>query len=466
MQIEIGKTDDGRTIGLPLKYANRHGLVAGATGTGKTVSLQRMAEQFSNAGVPVFTADIKGDLSGISTACPTTFWDIAGEHGHPIKTSLQEMGELTLSRMLNANATQEGTLAIALQRARHDHDYMLGLDDLRWQLADMAENRETVCSQYGNVTASSINAIQRNLIALQSQDGDNLFGEPPFEIEDFMRLDASGKGYVNLLHADKLMHTPKLYGALIFWLLNQLLQKLPEVGDAEKPKLVFFFDEAHILFRDAPKHLLEAVERVVRLIRSKGVGVYFVTQTPADVPDRVLAQLGNRIQHALRAFTPKEQRLVKAAARAFRPNEGVDVERAVLDMGVGEALVSMLISDGVPAPVERIRVKMPKGKMGPIDGETRQQAIAQSPMGQKYPNADLDEQKVVAFHNRMRQRDGIDPVKPPKEREHADPSVEENLDVLRDDLSAPTEPIKKGQFKAGLLLVVVAFAVYQVAQLI
>jgi len=399
--ISIGSTTEGIQLELPLRFANRHGLVTGATGTGKTVTLQRLAEQFSTAGVPVFAADVKGDLSGIATASPVKFWDVFGAKGYPIKTSVQEMGAVLLSRMLNLNETQAGTLAICLKKAEDDQNYLLGLDDLRWALVEMQDEREEVCQKYGNVTASSIATIQRNILTLEAQGGEHLFGEPPFDIVGMM-AQRDGRGVVNLLHADQLMEAPKLYGTLIYWLLTELFRKLPEAGDLDKPKLVFFFDEAHLLFRDAPKHLLESVERIVRLVRSKGVGVYFVTQSPADVPDGVLAQLGNRIQHALRAYTPKEQRFVKAAARAFRPNPAIDVEKAVLEMGLGEALVSTLVSDGVPSPVERVRVTMPNGQLSPIS-EIERQAI-----NGVLPAARPDQ--ACTFENRQRAARGLDTV--------------------------------------------------------
>lgn len=406
--IEIGRSGPN-SVRLPLRFANRHGLVTGATGTGKTVTLQRLAEQFSAAGVPVFAADIKGDLSGVATAAPVTFWDVFGRKGHPIRTSVQEMGPQLLARMLNLNETQAGTLAIALKRAEDQADFLLSLDDLRWQLQDMQDDRETVCQVYGNITAASIATIQRNILTLEQQGGARLFGEPPFDINDFM-LQVDGLGAINLLHADDLMEAPKLYGALIFWLLTELFRRLPEVGDLDKPKLVFFFDEAHLLFRDAPKHLLESIERIVRLVRSRGVGVYFVTQSPADVPDNVLAQLGNRVQHALRAYTPKEQRFLKAAARAFRPNPKINVEQAVLEMGVGEALVSTLMADGVPSPVERIKVAMPAGQIGPISDIEREMTVEASPLRVKYPPMTEGADLIHQFQNRQRQKRGLPAV--------------------------------------------------------
>ncbi|WP_108461363.1 helicase HerA-like domain-containing protein [Devosia naphthalenivorans] len=458
MNIDLGLTADGRKVSLPLKFANRHGLITGATGTGKSCSLQRMAEQFSAAGVPVFAADIKGDLSGIATNAPVTFWDVFGDKGHPIRTSVQEMGAVLLARMLNLNETQAGTLSIALKRAEDQADFLLTLDDLRWQLQDMQDDRETVCQVYGNITAASIATIQRNVLTLEQQGGAKLFGEPPFEIADFMRA-ADGKGMVNLLHADGLMEAPKLYGTLIYWLLTELFRKLPEVGDVEKPKLVFFFDEAHLLFADAPKHLLDAIERIVRLVRSRGVGVYFVTQSPSDVPDGVLAQLGNRIQHALRAYTPKEQRFVKAAARAFRPNKDVDVEKAVLEMGLGEALVSTLIDDGVPMPVERIKVGKPAGQIGALSDIERQTIIEQSPMRQKYPSVIEGQRHSHDFQNRHRAARGLVVREWQGERSQSGMSVREALAPVH---AIGARPVKSWQSELywGLGYLTVAGALF------
>ena len=410
-EIGLGASHSGKAIALPLAYANRHGLVTGATGTGKTVTLQRMAEQFSAAGVPVFAADVKGDLSGIAAGgAPVQFLDVFRDHGHAVRTSVHNLGPLLLSRMLGLNETQSGTLAIAFKRADDNNDWILDLDSLRWHLNDMADEREDVQRRYGNVTGNSIAAIQRQLLALESQGGAELLGEPPFDIADLLSVDSTGRGMVTLLHADALMESPKLYATLLLWLLSELFRKLPEAGDLDRPRLVFFFDEAHLLFRDAPKPLLEMVERVVRLVRSKGVGVYFVTQSPADVPDAVLAQLGNRIQHALRAYTPKEQRLVKAVAKAFRPNPDIDVARAVLELAVGEALVSTLQDGGTPAPVERVQIAMPNGKVGPIEPEVRQSIIERSPLFSRYP-AIIDKADAFAqFIGRMRAARGLPPV--------------------------------------------------------
>lgn len=472
MQITIGQTNAGSAVSLPLRYANRHGLITGATGTGKTVTLQRLAEQFSAAGVPVFAADVKGDLSGIATASPVTFWDVFGVKGHPIRTSVQDIGPALLGRMLDVNETQTGTLAIALKRAEDQADYLLTLDDLRWQLQDMQDDRENVCQIYGNITASSIATIQRNLLTLEQQGGASLFGEPPFQIGDFMRTidetmdgyaaNMDGKGMVNLLHADSLMEAPKLYGALIYWLLTELFRKMPEVGDLEKPRLVFFFDEAHLLFKDAPKHLLESLERIVRLVRSRGVGVYFVTQSPSDVPDNVLAQLGNRIQHALRAYTPKEQRFVKAAARAFRPNKGIDVEKAVLEMGLGEALVSTLIDDGVPMPVERIRVTKPAGQIGPLSDLERATIIEQSPLRVRYPAMVEGERHIWEFQNRQRLARGLKGLQEPTGYRPPAMTMDEVLAPLT-RLHEPHTPGLLSRFLWGVAWLAAAGGLYALA---
>lgn len=413
--VALGLTQSGKAIGLPLKYGNRHGLVTGATGTGKTVTLQTLAEGFSNAGVPVFAADVKGDLSGIAAdgkgqRCPVTLWDIFAERGLPIRTSVHALGAELLSSMLRLNETQHGALAIAFRKAKDDNDFLLTLDDLRWALSEMLEMREDICKRYGNVTASSIAAIQRNILALEAQGGDRLFGEPPFKIADFLRTE-NGRGVVNLLHADKLMECPGLYSIFLLWLLTELFRELPEAGDLAKPKLVFFFDEAHLLFSDAPKPLLQQIERLVRLVRSKGVGVFFVTQSPADVPDTVLAQLGNRIQHALRVYTPKEQRLVKVAAQAFRPNKGVDVQSAIVNMGIGEALVSVMIEDGVPSPVERVKIDLPESQIGPISDLEREVIVRDCPLRATYPAQVEADAMRKHFTDRMRAANGLPPIK-------------------------------------------------------
>ncbi|HEX8417881.1 MAG TPA: helicase HerA-like domain-containing protein, partial [Methylobacterium sp.] len=391
---------------LTLKLANRHGLVAGATGTGKTVTLQVMAEGFSNAGVPVFAADIKGDLSGLAAAgeskpvfvkraeelgltyepdrFPTVFWDLFGTQGHPIRATVIEMGPLLLARLLELNDTQEGVLNIAFRVADDNQWPVIDLKDLRALLLFLTENLKEVSGKYGNVSAASVGAIQRQLLMLENQDADQFFGEPALDLADFMRVDREGRGVVNILAADKLMQRPRLYASFLLWMLSELFEQLPEVGDLDKPKLVFFFDEAHLLFNDAPKALLDAVEQVVRLIRSKGVGVYFVTQNPLDVPETVLGQLGNRVQHALRAFTPRDQRAVKAAAETFRQNPGFDVAQVITELAVGEALVSFLEAKGTPSVVERALIAPPAGRVGPLTEGERNALIAASPLRGKY----------------------------------------------------------------------------------
>jgi DNA helicase HerA-like ATPase len=407
--VEIGRTAALAPVALPLRLANRHGLVTGATGTGKTVTLQRMVEQFSAAGVPVFAADVKGDLSGISTASPTTFWDIFGMAGLPIRTSVQAMGPAMLSSMLRLNETQAGAMAIGFRRAEDERAYMLTLDDLRWSLNDMLEEREEISKRYGNVTAASISAIQRNILALEAQGGENLFGEPAFDIADFMRLDMKGRGVVNLLHADRLLEAPKLYATFLLWLLSELFRKLPEAGDQAKPKLVFFFDEAHLLFANAPKTLLEQIERLVRLVRSKGVGVFFVTQSPADVPATVLEQLGTRILHAMRAHTAESLRKVRAAADTIRPRKGFNTREELPVLGIGEALVSVIGEDNVPSEVEKVKVGLPMGQIGPISDFERFAAIEETPLRAKYGDPGAVHEQAYHFNRRMLQERGIDP---------------------------------------------------------
>jgi DNA helicase HerA-like ATPase len=409
--IEVGTTSEGKVIGLPLKRACMHGLVTGSTGGGKTVTLQRLAEQFSKHGVPVFCSDIKGDLSGIATNCPTQFWDLYGVHGLPIRTSIQAMGSELLARMLKLNNTQEGTLAICFKKAEDERDFMLTIEDLRFALIDMLDNREAVCNRYGNVTGASINAIQRNLLTLESQGGFNLFGEPPFDIRDFMRVEfedgAYKRGVVNLLHADRLMEAPKLYATFLLWLLTELFRNLPEVGDLAQPKMVFFFDEAHLLFTDAPANLLQSIERLVRLVRSKGVGVFFVTQAVSDVPDTVLAQLGTKIQHALRAFTPKDQRTIRATAAAFRENRGVDVRKDITTLPVGTAFVSVIDEEGIPTKVEKVSISKPDSQIGAIESFQRDAIMKTSPLRTKYSYAGTEGEAAKAFDNRMRRERGL-----------------------------------------------------------
>ncbi len=399
--VYIGKSI--KQEGLNLKLANRHGLITGATGTGKTVTLQILAEGFSSQGVPVFAADVKGDLSGIAVEgepkdfllkraetieyddygfedFPTVFWDLFGEQGHPIRTTISEMGPLLLSRLLNLSEAQEGALNIAFRIADDEGLAVLDLKDLRALMINLGQRSKEIRTEYGSVHSATIGAIQRRLLVLEEQGAENFFGEPALDIKDLMRTTRNGRGYINILAADKLMQSPQLYATFLLWLLSELFEDLPEVGDPDKPKLVFFFDEAHLLFDEAPKALVEKVEQVVRLIRSKGVGVYFVTQNPLDVPDGVLAQLGNRIQHALRAFTPRDQKAVRAAADTFRQNPDFDAEEIITQLGVGEALVSVLEKKGVPSVVQRTLIRPPSSRLGPIEPDERRQAVQQSPV--------------------------------------------------------------------------------------
>ena len=386
--------------------ANRHGLITGATGTGKTVTLQKLAESFSDIGVPVFMTDIKGDLTGISqqgsigakmagvlqergvalptpVACPTTLWDVFGEQGHPVRTTISDMGPLLLSRMLDLNDTQSGVLNLVFKIADDNGLLLLDLKDLRAMLQHVGENAKQFTTEYGNISSASVGAIQRGLLQLETQGADQFFGEPMLNIADLMQT-VGGKGVINILASDRLLHAPRLYGSFLLWLLSELFEQLPEIGDPEKPKLVFFFDEAHLLFDDAPKVLLERIELVVRLVRSKGVGVYFVTQNPIDVPDTVLAQLGNRVQHALRAFTPRDQKAVKATAETMRSNPDINIVEAITELGTGEALVSFLDEKGRPGITQRVFVVPPGSQIGPITPQQRQALMAHSLVAGNY----------------------------------------------------------------------------------
>ncbi|MBW8269785.1 helicase HerA-like domain-containing protein [Caldovatus aquaticus] len=412
--ILIGRGE--RPCELLLSRANRHGLIAGATGTGKTITLQVLAEGFSRAGVPVFCADIKGDLAGLSRPgrpdprieararalgvadfayepAPVVFWDVFGEQGHRLRATVAEMGPLLLARMLELNETQEGALTIAFRLADDEGLLLLDLKDLRAMLSHLAERAEEIGTAYGHVSRATIGAIQRRLLMLEQAGAGHFFGEPALDLADMMLLTPEGRGAVNVLAADRLVQSPRLYATFLLFLLSELFEELPEVGDLDRPKLVFFFDEAHLLFRDAPKVLVEKVETVVRLIRSKGVGVYFVTQNPLDLPAGVLGQLGNRIQHALRAFTPAEQKAVRAAAATFRPNPRLDVERAIGELAVGEALVSTLAADGTPTPVERARICPPRSRIGAITAEERAAIVARSPLAGRY-DRELDRESA------------------------------------------------------------------------
>ncbi len=405
-KIYLGQSD--RPEYLDLRYANRHGLITGATGTGKTVTLQVLAEGFSRAGVPVFAADIKGDLSGLAALgemkgwqtkraeeiglgpeyaadrFPAVFWDLFGRQGHPVRTTISEMGPVLLSRILDLNDTQEGVLNIAFKYADDEQLLLLDLKDLRSLLTHVSENAKEISARYGNVAPQSVGAVQRSLLVLEQQGGGGFFGETALEIADLMRTNIDGRGVVSILAADELMQSPRLYATFLLWLLSELFEELPEVGDLEKPKLVFFFDEAHLLFSDAPKALIDKVEQVVKLVRSKGVGVYFVTQNPVDIPEAVLAQLANRVQHALRAYTPREQKAVRVAAETFRPNPAFSTEEAITQLGVGEALVSVLEDKGVPSIVGRTLIRPPSAKVGPLTEEQRNSVLMSSPVVGRY----------------------------------------------------------------------------------
>ena len=425
---------------LTLAMANRHGLVTGATGTGKTVTLQILAEGLSRAGVSVFAADIKGDLSGISERgeakeafvsrakslgldyevdqFPVVFWDLFGDQGHPIRATISEVGPLLLSRLMELNEVQEGVLNICFRVADEQGLLVLDLKDLRAMLGYISDRAAELTAHYGNVSKTTIGTIQRALLVLENQGGNQFFGEPALDLKDFIRTDRDGRGYVNILAADKLMSNPRLYATFLLWLLSELFEQLPEVGDLPKPKLCFFFDEAHLLFTDAPKALLDKIEQVVRLVRSKGVGVYFVTQNPLDVPDKVLAQLGNRVQHALRAFTPRDQKAVKAAAETFRPNPKLDTAKVIMELGKGEALVSFLEGNGTPSMVERCMIRPPSGRVGPISEDERKALMASSPVKGKYDQAIDRESAYEILQKRMQEGTDEEPLdgSPPSDK--------------------------------------------------
>jgi uncharacterized protein len=431
----IAKTSDAAQTDLVLlpALANRHGLIAGATGTGKTVSLQVLAEHFSNIGVPVFMADVKGDLTGISqpgkanpkveerakllklewkaAACPVTLWDVFGEQGHPVRATVSEMGPLLLSRIFNLNDTQTGVLNLVFKIADDKGLLLLDLKDLRALLSWVGERASEFTTDYGNISPASIGAIQRGLLSLEQQGGDKFFGEPALVLDDLMQT-SDGKGVINILAADKLLSSPRLYSTFLLWLLSELFENLPEVGDRDKPKLVFFFDEAHLLFSEAPKELLEKIEQVVRLVRSKGIGVYFVTQNPLDIPDTVLGQLGNRVQHALRAYTPRDQKAVDAAAETFRVNAKLDIKKVITELGVGEALVSFLDEKGRPTIVERAYICPPQSQIGPITPEQRTALQESSLVAGQYEKT-IDRES--AFEKLKGRRGDADTPTPPAE---------------------------------------------------
>jgi DNA helicase HerA-like ATPase len=417
----LGSGNDG-DVALRLRMANRHGLIAGATGTGKTVTLQALAENFSRAGVPVFMADVKGDLAGLAKPaspnekidkriqdlnlkgytprpCPAVFWDLFGKNGHPIRTTVSDMGPLLLANLLELNDTQSGVLYACFKIADDQGLLLLDLKDLRALLSHVAENAKQFQKDYGNISATSAASIQRALLVLEQQGAEHFFGEPALKLEDLMQVDFSGNGVVSVLDATQLLPKPRLYATFLLWLLAELFEQLPEVGDVEKPKLVFFFDEAHLLFDNAPKALLEKIEQVVRLIRSKGVGVYFISQSPLDIPEDVLGQLGHRVQHALRAFTPKDQKAVKAAAQTFRARPGFDVEAAITQLGTGEALASMLDEKGSPTPVARILVRPPESRIGPLTDAERAEHLTRSPLKGRYDQA-VDRESAYELLNK------------------------------------------------------------------
>ena len=439
-KIFVGKGDHDQFLSLAL--ANRHGLATGATGTGKTVTLQVLAEGFSRAGVPVFAADIKGDLSGIAARgeakpellkrakdmgfdyepeeFPVVFWDLFGQQGHPIRATVFEMGPLLVSRMLNLNDVQEGIINIAFRFADDDPEIkatdgegLIDLKDLRELLSYLSKNAKDISSRYGNVATSAVGAVERQLLVLENQGGTKFFGEPALVIEDLMMIAPNGRGTINVLAADKLMSSPRLYATFLLWLLSELFGKLPEVGDPPKPKLVFFFDEAHLLFNEAPKELLDKVEQVVRLIRSKGVGVYFVTQNPVDVPNNVLVQLSNRVQHALRAFTPSDQKAVKAAAETFRPNPKLNTAQVIMELAKGEALISFLEGGGTPSMVDRAMVRPPSARIGPITPDERKTVMAKSPVKGKYDTAVDPISAFEILQRRLAGGGALPPASPP-----------------------------------------------------
>lgn len=451
--ILVGKGDV--QVSLLAKYGNRHGLVAGATGTGKSVSLMVLAEGFSLMGVPVFMADVKGDVSGLAVAgvsnekiqarvqqigipdyvneaCPVTFWDLYGVKGHPVRTTVSEFGPNLFSRVLELNDTQSGVLDITFKVADDKGLLLLDLQDLRAMLNHVVENKAAISSQYGLVSPTSVAAIQRALLRLEQEGGEHFFGEPAVQLSDIMRQDSSGRGVVNLLTADQLILQPRLYSSFLLWLLSELFETLPEVGDLDKPKLVFFFDEAHLLFTDIQPALLQRVEQVVRLIRSKGVGVYFCSQNPDDIPDNVLGQLGNRIQHALRAYTPRDQKSVRVAAETFVPNPKIDVAKVISELGVGEALVSTLQDKGIPMPVERAIICPPRCRMGAITDQERQAILAQSLLGAKY-NAEINRESAYEMLNKRAQASQQEVI----EKQDADERAEKSEKVEKVEKEEP-----------------------------
>jgi len=444
--IAKSKTD----IAILPRMANRHGLIAGATGTGKTITLRVLAEQFSRIGVPVFMADVKGDLSGIARpgvdkpelaeraqqmgiagftfeGCPTEFWDVFGKQGHPVRTTISEMGPLLLSRVLNLNEVQSGVLTLIFKVADDNGLLLLDLKDIRAMTRHVGDNADQFKTGYGNISTASIGAIQRGLLSLDEQGGEMFFGEPALNLEDLMQTDADGKGVINILAADKLMQSPKLYAAFLLWMLSELYETLPEIGDPDKPKFVFFFDEAHLLFDDVPRALEEKIEQIIRLIRSKGVGVFFITQNPLDVPEAILGQLGNRVQHALRAFTPRDQKAVKSAAETFRSNPAVDVVKAITELSVGEALVSVLDMQGAPTMVERAMVCPPRSRLAPLSQDERTTIIQSSMLFSHYEKAVDRESAYEKLKLRAEEKKSAEPPTPA----HKDGSVEPESETAK-----------------------------------
>jgi uncharacterized protein len=452
-------------LNLLPRMANRHGLIAGATGTGKTVSLQVLAEGFSKIGVPVFMADVKGDLAGISQpgasdsritaraaqlkvafepqACPVVFWDVWGEQGHPVRTTISEIGPLLLGRMLNLNDTQQGVLELVFKIADDNGLLLLDMKDIRAALQYAADQAKTLQTAYGHMSSASIGAIQRGLLTLEQQGGDKMFGEPALDLDDLLQTDGQGRGVVNILAADKLMNAPRVYATFLLWLLSELFERLPEVGDPEKPKLVFFFDEAHLLFEDISSALEEKIEQVVRLVRSKGVGVYLVTQNPIDVPDKILGQLGNRVQHALRAFTPRDQKAVKAASETFRANPKIDVETAIMQLEVGEGLISFLDEHGTPEPVERALVRPPNTRIGPITAEERQKIVRGSVIYGHYEKL-VDRESAFEMLQKRSAAQPAPAAAPVETGPHPSAQQSSSSWHLPDFLGGTTQPARRG----------------------
>ncbi|EKJ3305893.1 TPA: DUF853 domain-containing protein [Escherichia coli] len=473
----IARTPDTELFLLPA-MANRHGLITGATGTGKTVTLQKLAESLSEIGVPVFMADVKGDLTGVAAegtasekllarlknigvndwqphANPVVVWDIFGEKGHPVRATVSDLGPLLLARLLNLNDVQSGVLNIIFRIADDQGLLLLDFKDLRAITQDIGDNAKSFQNQYGNISSASVGAIQRGLLTLEQQGATHFFGEPMLDIKDWMRTDANGKGVINILSAEKLYQMPKLYAASLLWMLSELYEQLPEAGDLEKPKLVFFFDEAHLLFNDAPQVLLDKIEQVIRLIRSKGVGVWFVSQNPSDIPDNVLGQLGNRVQHALRAFTPKDQKAVKTAAQTMRPNPAFDTEKAIQELGTGEALISFLDAKGSPSVVERAMVIAPCSRMGPVTEDERNGLINHSPVYGKYED-DVDRESAYEMLQKGVQANTEQQNNPPA-KGNEDDSI---LGGLKDILFGTTGP--RGGKKDGVVQTMAKSAARQV----